>query len=425
MTGLGLIFLLLFHPKCRLYGSERHQAAGLRQWDTLTARFAGASNIPFLLIQIPQILLNYNNLISGNKAALLAVPWLVSRRFSVDLVLRPNTSGEVDDEIPMLTWQGMLTGLLGNMTLLSYFAKKKEVEAIVVQTLGVLSIYVVLGQLAMAQAMSLPYFAVISVLVVSGLVLNFVNYFGWLSAGLWLVWEDFITVAGISVLPQVMWSTFVPFLPKSILPGVISFVIALGAIILARMRKLPEKMVAFIRSISAWIATLLFMWMPIAQMWTTYLNPDNIKGLSAFTILLGMIGNGLMIPRALFIRDLIWFTGASWASFLHGWGNLACMYYFKSISWTFFLGATLSLYIWTGSHFIFGFVVSIAIRNSTMERWKSTSIQFATEVIARTVFCDLTGTAWDLTQMLGGDFNVTLSLGEMHSYKTIRYAVHA
>ncbi|XP_042418727.1 maltose excess protein 1-like, chloroplastic [Zingiber officinale] len=295
------------------------EAAGLRQWDTLTARFAGASNIPFLLIQIPQILLNYNNLISGNKAALLAVPWL-----------------------------GMLTGLLGNMTLLSYFAKKKEVEAIVVQTLGVLSIYVVLGQLAMAQAMSLPYFAVISVLVVSGLVLNFVNYFGWLSVGLWLVWEDFITVAGISVLPQVMWSTFVPFLPKSILPGVISFVIALGAIILARMRKLPEKMVAFIRSISAWIATLLFMWMPIAQMWTTYLNPDNIKGLSAFTILLGMIGNGLMIPRALFIRDLIWFTGASWASFLHGWGNLACMYYFKSISWTFFLGATLSLYIWTG-----------------------------------------------------------------------------
>ncbi|CAL9759732.1 unnamed protein product [Musa acuminata subsp. burmannicoides] len=262
--------------------------------------------------------------------------------------LSPLHNREFDDGIWMCVWQGMLTGLLGNMTLLSYFAKKKEVEAIVVQTLGVVSIYVVLGQLAMAEAMSLPYFAAISVLVVSGLVLNFVNYFGWLHEGLWQLWEDFITVAGISVLPQVMWSTFVPFIPKSILPGTICCIIAVGAIILAHLGKLSDRMVKFIRSISGWTATLLFMWMPIAQMWTTYLNPDNIKGLSAFTILLGMIGNGLMIPRALFIRDLMWFTGASWASFLHGWGNLACMYYFKSISWKFFLGATLSLFIWTG-----------------------------------------------------------------------------
>ncbi|WOK98319.1 maltose excess protein 1-like, chloroplastic isoform X1 [Canna indica] len=299
--------------------SSSDEASRFQQWDSLTARFAGASNIPFLLIQIPQILLNYRNLVSGNEASLLAVPWL-----------------------------GMLTGLLGNMTLLSYFIKKKETEAIVVQTLGVVSIYVVLGQLAMAEAMSLPYFTAISLLVVLGLLLNFMNYFGRLHEGVWQVWVDFITVAGISVLPQVMWSTFVPFVPKSTLPGILSCIIAVDAIILARLNKLPDRMVKFIRSISGWTATLLFMWMPIAQMWTTYLNPDNIRGLSAFTILLGMIGNGLMIPRALFIRDLMWFVGASWASYLHGWGNLACMYYFKSISWKFFLVATLSLFIWTG-----------------------------------------------------------------------------
>lgn len=102
----------------------------------------------------------------------------------------------------------MLTGLLGNMTLLSYFVKKKEVEAIVVQTLGVISIYCVLGQLALAEAMGLPYFAAISVLVVSGLVLNFANYFGWLPEGAWQLWGDFITIAGISVLPQVSFLRF-------------------------------------------------------------------------------------------------------------------------------------------------------------------------------------------------------------------------
>lgn len=41
--------------------------------------------------------------------------------------------------------------------------------------------------------------------------------------------------------------------------------------------------------------------------WTNLLNPDNIKGLSALSMLLAMIGNGLMIPRALFTRDLMWY----------------------------------------------------------------------------------------------------------------------
>ena len=42
--------------------------------------------------------------------------------------------------------------------------------------------------------------------------------------------------------------------------------------------------------------------------WTNVLNPDNIKGLSAVSMLLAMVGNGLMIPRALFIRDLMWYA---------------------------------------------------------------------------------------------------------------------
>jgi hypothetical protein len=41
--------------------------------------------------------------------------------------------------------------------------------------------------------------------------------------------------------------------------------------------------------------------------WTNYLNPSNIKGLSAFSMLLAMLGNGLMLPRAVFIRDLMWY----------------------------------------------------------------------------------------------------------------------
>ncbi|KAJ6360367.1 hypothetical protein OIU77_004388 [Salix suchowensis] len=289
------------------------------EWDFWTAKFSAGANVPFLLLQMPQILLNAQNLISGNKTALLAVPWL-----------------------------GMLTGLLGNLSLLSYFAKKRETEVIVVQTLGVVSIYVVIAQLAMAEAMPLPYFMVTSVVVATGLLLNFLNYFGMLNAGIWRFWEDFITVCGLSVLPQVMWSTFVPYIPNSILPGVISFVTAVAAVVMARIGKLSEKGVKFVGAISGWTATLLFMWMPVSQMWTNFLNPDNIKGLSAFSMLLAMIGNGLMIPRALFIRDFMWFSGSTWAALFYGYGNILCMYYFNSISGKFLLAATAGLVSWIG-----------------------------------------------------------------------------
>ncbi|KAK6131068.1 hypothetical protein DH2020_035186 [Rehmannia glutinosa] len=292
------------------------------QWDSMTAKFAGAANLPFLLLQLPQIVLNTQNLLAGNKSALLAVPWL-----------------------------GMLTGLLGNLCLVSYFIKKMETEAVVVQSLGVISTYVVMLQLAMGEAMPLPHFIATSVVVASGLILNFMKYFNLLNPEIWHFWEDFITVAGLSTLPQVMWSTFVPFVPNTIFPGIIAFVSAMLAVLMARMGKLPDNGVKFLGSVSGWTATLLFMWMAVAQMWTNLLNPKNIKGLSAVSMLLAMIGNGLLIPRALFIRDFMWFTGSSWGSIFYGWGNLICLYCFNSISREFFLALTIGFLAWIGLTF--------------------------------------------------------------------------
>jgi hypothetical protein len=94
----------------------------------------------------------------------------------------------------------------------------------------------------------------------------------------------------------------------------------------ARMGKLPEKVVLYMGSVSAWTATLLFMWGPVAQMWTNFLTPANIKGLSVNTVLLAMVGNGLLLPRALFIRDFMWFTGSSWGCSLAGEGILISMF---------------------------------------------------------------------------------------------------
>jgi hypothetical protein len=96
----------------------------------------------------------------------------------------------------------MLTWLLRNLVLLSYFMK--ETGPIIVHILGVISTYAVLMQLAMVESMPVPQFVATSVILAVDLLLNFLNYFGWIPKTLWLLWEDFITVGGLgglAVLP--------------------------------------------------------------------------------------------------------------------------------------------------------------------------------------------------------------------------------
>jgi hypothetical protein len=56
---------------------KNNRSKEIEEWDSWTAKFSGGANVPFLLLQMPQIILNAKNLMSGNKTALLAVPWLV------------------------------------------------------------------------------------------------------------------------------------------------------------------------------------------------------------------------------------------------------------------------------------------------------------------------------------------------------------
>lgn len=111
--------------------------------------------------------------------------------------------------------QGQLTGLLGNLSLLSYFAGKKERGATVVQAVGVVSTGVVLSQLALGGAMPVPIYMATASVVVVGLLLNWLSYFNKLSPVLWQLWGDAVTVGGLTVLPQVPFS----YLSSSLLVG--------------------------------------------------------------------------------------------------------------------------------------------------------------------------------------------------------------
>ncbi|CAM6025399.1 unnamed protein product [Sphagnum balticum] len=294
-----------------------------KKWDDWTARSADSATFAFLLLQLPQIYLNFRNLTDGNTSALSAVPWM-----------------------------GQLTSLLGNLALLSYFAGKKERGAMFVQAVGVISTLVVLSQLAIAQAMPLPAFLATASTVTVGLLLNYLSLKNKISARIWQLWGEVVTVGAAAVLPQVMWSTFDTYFTPSILPGFFGGAVALIMVVLARLDKLSALGMKILKAMSAWTATLLFMWGPVAQMWTNYLNPSNIKGLSVYTVLLAMIGNGLLLPRALFTRDLMWFVGSSWGTLMQGLGILISMYIYDCIDQKLFYGITATVILWIGFMFV-------------------------------------------------------------------------
>jgi hypothetical protein len=51
-----------------------------------------------------------------------------------------------------------------------------------------------------------------------------------------------------------------------------------------------------------------------------------LKGLSILSSVLAMTGNALMVPRALYTRDVIWLTGSTWGSLLMGWGVMLSLF---------------------------------------------------------------------------------------------------
>lgn len=73
----------------------------------------------------------------------------------------------------------------------------------IVQAVGVASTLIVLMQLAIAGAMPLPAFGATATAVVVGYILNLLNYQGLLRPSIWQVWEEAVTIGGVTVLPQV------------------------------------------------------------------------------------------------------------------------------------------------------------------------------------------------------------------------------
>ena len=52
-----------------------------------------------------------------------------------------------------------------------------------------------------------------------------------------------------------------------------------------------------------------------------------------------MLGNALMIPSALYTRDLIWLTGSTWGCTLMGWGVMLSLFLGRHVDGTRYIDA--------------------------------------------------------------------------------------
>jgi hypothetical protein len=89
--------------------------------------------------------------------------------------------------------------------------------------------------------------------------------------------------------------------------------------------KLPGHLSNLWNLLSAWTATLLFCCQPIAQLARNLAAPETVSSLSLATVLLATTGNSMMVPRALFTKDIVWSVGSIWGSCMMGLGNLFCL----------------------------------------------------------------------------------------------------
>ena len=268
-----------------------------------------------------------------------------------------------------------------NLLLLSYFADKGELSASVVQGVGVCATGALLTQITLAGHIPVGPFVVAAAAVLVGLVVSLARMLGRVgpvdangvpcvgnvqchlsfagdaqgalqtrlqvvSNGLWGFYQGALAVIGLAALPQVGLKSLLPAETAArmgLAPGATGAALGVVLVVLGRAGKLPPALATAWGRLSGWTATLLFMTMPVAQLAANFASPATLEGLSVLSSLLAMLGNALMVPRALYTRDVIWLTGSTWGCTLMGWGVMLSLFLGRHADGTRYVGARVLL----------------------------------------------------------------------------------
>uniref|UniRef100_A0A7S1QUF6 Uncharacterized protein n=1 Tax=Alexandrium catenella TaxID=2925 RepID=A0A7S1QUF6_ALECA len=222
-----------------------------------------------------------------------------------------------------LAWQGTTTGALGNLMLCTYFASKREWAAVRVQAIGAITNFMVVTQIWHAgYCPTVPFFVFLAIICV-GLVIPLLKAVRCLPARAFSVWTEATTAIGLGALLSLVGSTAVP--NNDVVLGVTGLVGV--AIMLVLLITRPPRLVPLMGRISGWLATYLFMFMPVPQVIDNFINHEKAKSFAIGFAVLAAIGNGLCTSRALFMKDSVWFTGAIWGTVVGGWLTAMSVYF--------------------------------------------------------------------------------------------------
>lgn len=148
-----------------------HAATG---YDAITEKLVGFSSVPFTVVVLPQVLQNYQNIVSGDLAAVAGISWL-----------------------------GYCAGLSGNALMCTHLATRKEQTAVAVQLIGIASSILVLSQLWWAGVMPTAAFAPVLVAALVSSVMGVLQAQGKVSPRVWGPFQLMISAIGVISVPQV------------------------------------------------------------------------------------------------------------------------------------------------------------------------------------------------------------------------------
>ena len=94
---------------------------------------------------------------------------------------------------------------------------------------------------------------------------------------------------------------------------------------------MPLQNITFVHQGRSFVALEALRICVLGSQLNNFAVPTSLEGLSLGTILLATLGNGLMVPRALFTRDSIWLLGSAWGS-VFGWLQLLSMFVGRTAS---------------------------------------------------------------------------------------------
>jgi hypothetical protein len=274
------------------------------KWSLQTEQLVAAASLPFSILVLPQVVQNVINMSAGNSSAL-----------------------------QIISWEGYLSGLLGNTLMATHFAHLgSEKSAIMVQIIGIVNNLAVLLQVTLASFMPLPAFVATLALTSFSigaclLKLKHHNNPTPSSSLLWSSWQLLVGSISLAVVSQIVTGLLVNH-SLGVWPS-IATLISLACFAIAQITIKGEQGLAFIlgpfaAQLPGWTATLLFALCPLPQLIRNFLEPHSLAGLSVFTMLFALSGNALMVPRAFFINDKVWMVGSTWAV-VAGFGQIAGM----------------------------------------------------------------------------------------------------